>query len=260
MADNDRKSEAEIPALISDPIELAKLEASNALKQYDRAVSEIESWIKAGKTNIRFPLLLELHRLAMNGIDSYAGNFRPAKVTIKGSGHVPVAAEDVPRNVDEMLNYIHDNWETRTAIHLSAFVMWRLNWIHPFADGNGRTSRIFSYLVLCGKLNQNLPGTRTIPEQIAENKAPYYKALEAADVQYKKGRIDVTEMEQLLESYLANQLVSIHELATGQIASSGGASSERSFGKKLLSEIENRPVLYTCLVAIALAAIPLVFS
>ncbi|MBL8221394.1 MAG: Fic family protein, partial [Bryobacterales bacterium] len=32
-------------------------------------------------------------------------------------------------------------------------VMWRLNWIHPFFGGNGRTARSASYLVLCASLN-----------------------------------------------------------------------------------------------------------
>lgn len=143
MSGGDRKSEAEYPPLVFDPIELAQLEAANALNQFDWALSEVDRWIQTGKPNISFPLLLDLHRLAMAGIDLYAGNFRPARVLIKGSGHIPVAGEDVPRNVDEMLSYVNDNWDTKTAIHLASFVMWRLNWIHPFADGNGRTSRIF---------------------------------------------------------------------------------------------------------------------
>ncbi|HET9282483.1 MAG TPA: Fic family protein [Candidatus Angelobacter sp.] len=53
----------------------------------------------------------------------------------------------------------------KSAIHLAAYVIWRLNWIHPFADGNGRTSRALSYLVLCTRLGERLPGTVTIPDQ-----------------------------------------------------------------------------------------------
>ncbi|MDH5529741.1 MAG: Fic family protein, partial [Paracoccaceae bacterium] len=145
----ERKSEAEIPPLIDDPVELAKREASNALDQFDWAMEEVERWIAAGKPNLRVSTLLKLHRLAMDGIDQYAGNFRPAGVAIKGSKHFPVSRDDVPRYVEEMLEYVSDNWSEETAIHLSSYVMWRLNWIHPFADGNGRTSRILSYMVLC---------------------------------------------------------------------------------------------------------------
>jgi fido (protein-threonine AMPylation protein) len=51
-------------------------------------------------------------------------------------------------------------------------LMWRINWIHPFDDGNGRTARMASYAVLCVLLGYELPGTKAIFEQIAEHKTP----------------------------------------------------------------------------------------
>jgi Fic family protein len=81
--------------------------------------------------------------------------------------------------VEDLCDYVNGQWTTRTALHLAAYVMWRLNWIHPFTDGNGRTSRAASYLVLCLRLGYLLPGRRTIPDQIAEDRTRYYKALEA---------------------------------------------------------------------------------
>jgi hypothetical protein len=71
---------------------------------------------------------------------------------------------------------------------------------------NGRTSRVVSYLVLCVRLGYVLPGTTTIPD-------PYYQALEAADKANASGKLDLTEMELLLESLLANQLVSVLDSA-----------------------------------------------
>lgn len=82
-----------------------------------------------------------------------------------------------------------------------------MNWIHPFADGNGRTSRIVSYLILSIKLQSVLPGTPTIPDQISVDKKPYYEALEFSDEAYKNGRIFVSKMEQLIESMLSQQLL-----------------------------------------------------
>ena len=105
--------------------------------------------------------------------------------------------------IEEMCDYVNDHWQQQTAVELCAYVMWRLNWIHPFADGNGRTSRALAYLVLCARVGDRLPGRKTVPEQIAENKAPYYDALETADAAFAQGRIDVGEMRDLLETYLA---------------------------------------------------------
>jgi hypothetical protein len=56
-------------------------------------------------------------------------------------------------------------------------------------------------------MNGMLPGIPTIPEQIAVDKTPYYAALEAADAAWADGeRVDVSELEKLLEGMLAQQL------------------------------------------------------
>ena len=100
-------------------------------------------------------------------------------------------------------------------LHLAAYALWKLNWIHPFTDGNGRTARALSYLLLCARLGYRLPGKNTIPEQIAADKTPYYKALEAADGEWVGKKVDLSVLEKLLADLLANQLVSVHEQATG---------------------------------------------
>jgi Fic family protein len=105
-----------------------------------------------------------------------------------------------------MCDYVNVHWQDASAIHLAAYLLWRLNWIHPFADGNGRTARVISYLVLSIKLNSLLPGLPTIPDQIAADKAPYYSALEMADGLWKQGILSLATMEKMLEGMLAGQL------------------------------------------------------
>ena len=113
-----------------------------------------------------------------------------------------------------MCDYVNDHWKDASALHLCAFVLWKLNWIHPFSDGNGRTARAVSYVVLSVKLDSLLPGSPTIPEQIAGNKKPYYDALEEADLIFKNQKVDVRTLEGLLEATLAQQLISAaHEAA-----------------------------------------------
>jgi len=119
----------------------------------------------------------------------------------------------VPESVRRMCDYVNDNWHERTAFHLSAYVMWRLNWIHPFSDGNGRTSRTLSYLLLCLRLGYKLPGTLTIPQQIESDKTHYIEALEACDAATDGGAFDISPMEAMLKSMLAKQLLSVIEAA-----------------------------------------------
>ena len=217
--DEERHSKALEIELISDPEQKARQEAKNGLRQFDEVLELINYWLQPDRPfKLRLSAILSLHRRALEGISSFAGVFRPGGIEIKeGSKHTPPGAHLVPENIEQMCDYINENWAKTSPLHLAAHTLWRMNWIHPFVDGNGRTSRAVSYLVLCARLGYVLPGTITIPEQISKNKTPYYEALEAADKAYASGKLDLTIMEQLLESLLANQLVSVLDSArTGQ--------------------------------------------
>jgi len=212
MADETRHSKARDAQIITDPDELARKESFNVVAQY-RAVAEmIEAFLEPERPfKLRPSHLLHLHRVALDGISSYAGNFRPAGIEIGKSKHEPPPAYRVPELVEGLCDYVNERWKEKSPIHLAAYVMWRLNWIHPFTDGNGRTSRALSYLVLCIRLKTLLPGRVTIPEQIEQDRTPYYMALEAADQAWAKGAVDLTAMKQLLASMLATQLLAVHE-------------------------------------------------
>jgi Fic family protein len=220
-----RDSRALEPALISDPLKRAEAEARNGLRQYDVGVQAIQTALDRQATKLRLSLILTLHREALAGVSVFAGNFRPTGVEIQGSKHAPPGAHLVPGLVEELCDYVNDNWEQSTPIHLAAYVMWRLNWIHPFADGNGRTSRILSYVVLSIRAGFVLPGSPTIPDQIVDNRLPYFEALDAADDAYSKKKIvDVSRMEELIGALLANQLAGFYQSAGGKVPAGGQIS------------------------------------
>jgi Fic family protein len=210
MTSDDRHSEALEAELVADPEEKAHREAKNVLRQFDSAVEQIEFWTQPERTfKLRPSAIMTLNRLALDGLSGYAGIYRPAGIAIKGSKHTPPASYRVPELVEEMCDYVNTNW-SRTPIHLASYVLWRLNWIHPFVDGNGRTTRVVSFVVLCVRLGYRLPGTNTVPDQISRDKNPYYQALELADAAYQNEKnVDVTTMEKLVSSLLANQLASV---------------------------------------------------
>ena len=211
-----RKSVADVPPLVTDKEELDRLEARNGVAQYDYGVAVVQQALERGNFKLRPSLIQALHREALQGISPYAGNWRPDKVRIEGSSHDPAGAHLVSFQVEEMCDYVNDNWERSTALHLAAYVMWRLNWIHPFDDGNGRTSRIGSYVVLSVRSGELPNGSPTIPDLIVANRGPYFEALEAADAAEREGWVDVSAMETLLESLLAKQLTNYLQKAGGR--------------------------------------------
>ena len=205
-----------MPGLYRTGEEKRATEARNGAIQFLAVLHCIEEW-RAGESSISPALLLELQRLAINQIYTCAGHLRNGPVRIDGSKHQPPEHPLVPGFVDEMCTYVNSSWNGATAIHLAAYLMWRINWIHPFFGGNGRTARALSYLVLCAKLGFRLPGNKTIPDLIVESREPYYIALRKADAAWSNGKLDLAEMESLMESLLADQLLDVHAQATGKI-------------------------------------------
>jgi len=212
MADEVRHSQALEAELIRDPELRALQEVQNGLKQFQIVVEMVEIYLQPDRPfKFRTSHLQTLHRVALLGLSGYAGNWRPAGIEIEGSGHAPPDSFRIPELIEEMCDYVNAKWTEKSPLHLASYVMWRLNWIHPFTDGNGRTSRAASYLILCLRLGYLLPGKLTIPEQISADKRPYYKALEAADIAWGEGKIDLTAMKELMGAMLAAQLVAVHE-------------------------------------------------
>jgi Fic family protein len=215
MAEDQRHSQASDAEIVTDPEAVARREAANGLRQVDAVNEMVEYWLQPQYPfKLRSSHLLKLNRIALEGLSAYAGNFRPGPIKIGGSKHKPPDAHLVPELVEEMCDYVNEHFKDKSPVHLAAYLLWKLNWIHPFADGNGRSARAISYLVLCVALGIRLPGTQTIPEQIAGNKQPYYKALEAADMAFEKSEVRLEEMEELLGNTLAQQLVDVHKMAT----------------------------------------------
>lgn len=208
--DIQRDSRPASHELFSNPDEKAALEARNGLLQFDEVLRLIDQ-AKSG-FRLRPSTIQRLQRTAIQDVYTCAGNYRTGPVFIKGTTHQPPPAHEVAECTEELCEYVNSNWD-HTALHLSAYVMWRLNWIHPFAGGNGRTSRAVSYLVLCARLGYRVPGTATIPEQIVANRQPYYAALDAADAAWVQSVVDVGVMERLLEHALAVQLSSVLDAA-----------------------------------------------
>jgi Fic family protein len=214
---SQRHSKALEAELLTDPQAKAEAEARNGLRQFDYGIQTIQQALDRGSFKLRPSLVLALQREALAGISAYAGNWRPAGVEIVGSKHKPAEAHLVPELIEELCDYVNDNWGDKTAIHLASYVMWRLNWVHPFADGNGRTSRILSYVVLSIRAQSVFPGTPTIPEQIVDNRNPYFDALDAADAAWMDKKIDLSKMEELLSGMLARQLTDAYQKAGGTV-------------------------------------------
>lgn len=127
-------------------------------------------------------LLLEFHRrIAGDLVPAMAGCWRTRQVVV--GGHEPPPFHEIPQH---LRNYFADI-EARMAawsgepddrlLEMLAFAEWRLLWIHPFDDFNGRLTRVFLAEVL---RRLHLPAVDLAPEG-EEGARRYFNALHAAD-------------------------------------------------------------------------------
>lgn len=102
-------------------------------------------------------------------------------------------------------------WETTDAVALATYVLWRINHVHPFINGNGRTARAASYFVLCVKAGGWLPGVPILPEKLRQgpNRDEYVSALKVADTSAAAGTLELTPLHTLVSRLLDEQMASV---------------------------------------------------
>lgn len=145
-----------------------------------------------------------LSRLSTEATTPRSGCFRERDVEIFGSRHVPPEWPEVPALTNECMARLN-SW-SGDVVDQAAWALWRLNWIHPYEDGNGRTARAVAYMLLCVGVGQPLPGVPTLLERLIRYKLRYYRCLEAADLAARDGREDVAALAALLRELLEAQL------------------------------------------------------
>lgn len=205
--------------LLCDPAEKAPLEARNGVEQLDY----ITSLMERGTDDLRESHVLTLQALAIQDIYPCGGKYRDARktVVITNSEHQLPEAAFVPTHVRDAVDWINNTRGTKSALERAAYALWRFNWIHPFAGGNGRTSRALAYLIVCMDAKMMLPGVPSMPTLVYDRRDDYIKALQAADKSARQvsaageGDIDFSEMSSFLQEMLTRQLAhAIKSLAT----------------------------------------------
>src|SRR5271170_5961108 len=188
-----------------DPDLYAKIQERNLLRQYDLLTNCIEIGLRKGIDSFVKYTLWALNYAAVSNISQFGGRYREEPIYV--GNHWPPHFREVPNMMDRFFSVIHENWDLlANPTVLPAYALWRLNWIHPFVEGNGRTARAACYYLLCLKYGALLPGSEIVPERIREDRKPYYDALRAADVAWDQGQFDVSQLADYLSGLLKQQL------------------------------------------------------
>ena len=150
------------------------------------------------KIQITEEVIKDIHRIILSGIDDmYAGRYRNTNVRILGAIKSPPRFEKVHAKMKEHVDYIKTNPEKLNVVELAALVHYKLVEIHPFTDGNGRTTRLLTNLFL---MRHGYPVTMVLKV----DRKKYYDRLKEADKGNLKPFIDFIgrSVERSLDLYL----------------------------------------------------------
>ncbi|MEW6451057.1 MAG: Fic family protein [Pseudomonadota bacterium] len=181
-----------------------RVQEKNLIRQYDLLTNCIEIGLQQPHIAFDKYMLWSLNHVAVAHISQFGGRFRNEPIYV--GHHVPPHFEQVPDLMDRFISFVHENWYIYSPTELAAYALWRMNWIHPFIEGNGRTARAASYYLLCVRHGALLGGRKIVPERIKEDRVGYEAGLEAADRAWAAGHLDFSQMEEYLAGLLAAQL------------------------------------------------------
>ncbi|KAA3639572.1 MAG: helix-turn-helix domain-containing protein [Bacteroidetes bacterium] len=143
-------------------------------------------------------VLLDIHRLILKSIDSRnAGCYRSVPVRISGSEHIPPQPFMVPKMMEDYFTHYQNIKDQIHPIIVAAEMHERLVSIHPFIDGNGRTSRLVMNVIL---MQHGYPITYLKGDNPSRLK--YYQTLEKVQVDNDPVPFYMLIIERVRESLL----------------------------------------------------------
>jgi len=132
----------------------------------------------AKKKTIRHEDIFGLHRLLAGRVmdQGEAGRYRTIQVRV--GRHFPPAAADVSGLMFELLEWWNKKASALSPVLSSSILHYQFEWIHPFADGNGRTGRALALWELYRR-GFDSHHIFSVDEYYWEDRPAYYRALDA---------------------------------------------------------------------------------
>lgn len=163
---------------------------------HKKAYQYVKKCIAEGKV-LDEHIVKDIHAILTENI-IVVGIYRNQEVRISGAGYLPPVGNDM---YDQIKGFYNDLVWKKSALNPIEYAAWthaEFVRIHPFIDGNGRTSRLL--------MNYQLISDGFLPVSVAkENRLDYYNALEAYAVQGELERFAdlVAELEEnQLDTYI----------------------------------------------------------
>lgn len=176
----------------------------NLDRQYGFLRSAVMASLALERPLLSLEVVLSLNFHAITCLHGNAGVLRPCHVTV--GDYQPPPPWEVQARMNMFIDEVNRFWVESDPVFLACFILWKLNHIHPFVNGNGRTARVACYFVLCLKAGKWIDGDVLLPELIRRERDEYVVALKHADASIKAGQLDLKPLHDLVTRLLNEQL------------------------------------------------------
>lgn len=158
-------------------------------------------------------MIREIHRKLVEGVrggKADPGNYRRIQNYVANSStgeviYTPPSAVEVPIMMSEMVKWLNDDLEIHPVL-ISGIAQFQLVHIHPFLDGNGRTSRLLSTLCLY-KAGYDFKRLFTISEYYDRDRPTFYKKIQSV----RDNGMDMTGWLDYFITGLETQMIEVKE-------------------------------------------------
>ena len=226
--------------------ESSSSEGLKEIRNLENTLAFIDSVID--DTDIDISFILEIHKRIMEGLkappmgdgDLRAGKFRQEEVGIAKSSHLPPPPWEIKELMNELLAFLRREHLPKYDLIVSAMFHHRFVWIHPFANGNGRTVRMLTYAILIKQgFRVNTWRILNPASVFCQDRNQYYKSLAEAD----SGKHDgILEWCYYMLNGLKTEIEKIDRLSDAHYLSKKilMPAIDFSYQKAFLSEIDRR--------------------
>lgn len=194
------------------PVPEADPDDAQELLNYRKAFDFVSEYVESGAP-ISVGLIREIHKRLVDGVRGGAaapGEYRKIKNYVVNSVtgetvYTPPPAYDVPIMMSEMVDWLNKEKGIHPVL-VSGITQFQFVHIHPFLDGNGRTSRLLSTLCLY-KAGYDFKRLFTISGYYDRDRRSFYRAIQSV----RENNMDMTGWLEYFVDGLTTQLTEVKE-------------------------------------------------
>lgn len=220
-------------------------DSEKEILNYNLALEDLNRKIERDKARISFELILKIQSQVMKGllpeIDLGKVRNKPVVVNDPRTGqpvYLPPDAKDVDALIKSLLKFINDNRVKIDPLILAGIFHKQMVIIHPFMDGNGRTTRLATK-VLLAEMDLNTFNLFSFENYYNQNVTGYFQTVGLYGNYYELvDKIDFTSWLEYFTGGIIDELLRVKKL----LAETGitPETNLQPYHLKILDHIKNK--------------------